>query len=711
MASIETSNFRVLAQHDAQLMRLGRLAERYFAEDPNTCLLKLRQLTEGLAQLVASKVGAFSSIEEKQADLLSRLQSHGILPREVATLFHQVRKAGNEANHAPQLRGGSHHRTALTMLRFSWQLTIWFHRTFEDERFASGPFLPPQSPTDESSELKAELESLRVELDSFRAAHQQTTEALNNARSEAETLASERSFWEGMAAEAEQAKHALAQRLQALQTQNATQSPTAFGALVGKANAAAATLQLSEADARRLIDQQLAQAGWTADSTTLTYAKGARPQPGKHLAIAEWPTDSGPADYMLFSGLQPLAVVEAKRRNIDVSAALQQAKRYSRGFIAVADTQLHSQNWGSNGEFRVPFAFSANGRPYLRQLATKSGVWFCDLRRPDKIGHALDGWYTPEGLQSLLRRDEDRANAELTQTGFEYGFALRHYQQNAIRETERRIAQGQREILLAMATGTGKTKTCVALIYRLLNAQRFRRILFLVDRSALGEQAANAFKDTRMERFQTFADTFGIKELDTQTPAADTAVHLATVQGMMKRVLSPADGVAPPTVDQYDCIIVDECHRGYTLDREMSDTELGFRSFDDYISKYRRVLDYFDAVKIGLTATPALHTTQIFGAPAYSYSYREAVVDGFLTDYEPPIKLYTELSSKGMTWRVGEEVKVYHADRGQIELFKRRTKSNCRWTTSTGKSSPVPSTRPSAAIWLRSSTPAAGIRP
>jgi type I restriction enzyme R subunit len=60
-------------------------------------------------------------------------------------------------------------------------------------------------------------------------------------------------------------------------------------------------------------------------------------------------------------------------------------------------------------------------------------------------------------------------------------------------------------------------------------------------------------------------------------------------------VLFPADGVAPPTVDQYDCIVIDECHRGYTLDREMSDTELSFRGFDDYISKYRRVLDYFDA--------------------------------------------------------------------------------------------------------------------
>ena len=74
--------------------------------------------------------------------------------------------------------------------------------------------------------------------------------------------------------------------------------------------------------------------------------------------------------------------------------------------------------------------------------------------------------------------------------------------------------------------------------------------------------------------------------------------------------------------------MVDECHRGYLLDRELSDTELSFRSYDDYISKYRRVLDYFDAVKIGLTATPALHTTSDLRRPIFTYSYREAVIDG-----------------------------------------------------------------------------------
>ena len=96
---------------------------------------------------------------------------------------------------------------------------------------------------------------------------------------------------------------------------------------------------------------------------------------------------------------------------------------------------------------------------------------------------------------------------------------------------------------------------------------------------------------------------------------------------------------APPPVDQYDCIIVDECHRGYLLDRELSDAELTFRGYEDYVSKYRRVVEYFDAVKVGLTATPALHTVEIFGRPVYTYSYRDAVIDGYLVDHEPPVQI------------------------------------------------------------------------
>ncbi|MBC2731495.1 type I restriction-modification system endonuclease [Thiobacillus sp.] len=662
----KSSNFSHLSAHDEQLVRLGLLAERYFAEDPNTCLLKLRQLTELLAQLIASKIGLYVSPEEKQVDLLRRLQDHGIVPREVGSLFAEVRKAGNAANH--RLDGDP--RTALTCLRLTWQLSLWFHRTFKDAAYKSGPFVPPTPSGDESAELQAELAQLRVELDKYRVAHNEATQQLDATRSQAQQSEEERAFWENMAAEAEAAKSELSKRLETMQAQAEAQPGPVIAQFVTAANTAASAIQINEADTRKLIDEQLAAAGWTVDSSSLTYAKGARPQRNKNLAIAEWPTETGPADYVLFVGLTPVAVIEAKRKNIDVSGALQQAKRYSRTFRASEETVLPEINWGEEGAYRVPFAFASNGRPYLRQLATKSGVWFCDLRRAENRSHALDGWYTPKGLTDLIKRDEAKAHEQLDNAPFNYGFSLRYYQQDAIRAAEQAIEAGQREMLLAMATGTGKTKTCIALIYRLLKAQRFNRILFLVDRSALGIQAADAFKDTRMENLQTFADIFGIKELEEQTPDDDTMVHIATVQGMVQRVLFTSDETNPPAVDQYDCIVVDECHRGYLLDRELSDTELTFRGYDDYISKYRRVLDYFDAVKVGLTATPALHTSKIFGPPIYTYSYREAVIDGFLVDYEPPIQITTELSANGIQWKVGENVQVYDTKRDQIELYK-----------------------------------------
>ena len=225
-------------------------------------------------------------------------------------------------------------------------------------------------------------------------------------------------------------------------------------------------------------------------------------------------------------------------------------------------------------------------------------------------------------------------------------------------------------MLLAMATGTGKTKTCIALIYRLLKAQRFRRVLFLVDRSALGEQAANAFKDTRMESLQTFADIFGIKELDEQKPDTDTAVHIATVQGMVQRVLYPAKTTAPPPVDQYDCIVVDECHRGYLLDRELSDTELEFREL--------RRLHLEVPPRAGLLRrgedrphrhAGAAHHADLRRA-VFTYSYREAVIDGYLVDHEPPVQINTELSSDGIAWRVGRSRwRSTTRGRNQIDLF------------------------------------------
>ncbi|MCF3650059.1 type I restriction-modification system endonuclease [Synoicihabitans lomoniglobus] len=660
------SNFSFLQEHDEQLLRLGLLAERYFTEDPNTCLLKFRQLAEILAQTAAAYVGVYKEEQEGQYELLSRLARQGILPRDISQLFSEIRRTGNEASHA--IAGD--HSLALDMLKVAWQLSVWFHRTFKAPKFRSGAFIPPRPPEEESDSLRARLKELSNQLAAQSAAKLQAQQQLESLSFELHAAKDETSFWENMATEADAESAALKQRLAAQQATSKDQPKSKTNSLVGAAKRAAKNIHLDESETRRIIDQQLRDAGWTADTENLRHAKGTRPEKGRNLAIAEWPTETGPADYVLFVGLTPIAVVEAKRKNVNVSSSLQQDKRYSRGFQPSAETVMHDRNWGTEKEFRIPFVYSTNGRPYLLQLATHSGIWFCDIRRPDNLATALQGWHSPEGLTELLKRDDDAAHAKLTEETFSYGFTVRDYQQKAILAVEREIVAGQRTMLLAMATGTGKTKTCIALIYRLLKTQRFRRILFLVDRSALGEQAANAFKDTRMESLQTFADIFGIKELDEPEPETATSVHLATVQGMVARVLNPSESALPPTVDQYDCVVVDECHRGYLLDREMSDTELSFRSQEDYISNYRRVLDYFDAVKIGLTATPALHTSEIFGPPVYTYSYREAVIDGYLIDHEPPIRIETKLSKQGIIWKKGEDVSVLKSNASQVELFK-----------------------------------------
>ncbi|HLP92028.1 MAG TPA: type I restriction-modification system endonuclease [Nostocaceae cyanobacterium] len=651
----ESLNFSFLAVHDQQLVRLGTLAERYFTDDPNTCLIKLRQFGELLAQLAAAKIGLYEVPEERQVILLNRLRDRGLIKGEVEQLFHELRKIGNTATH--ELSGN--HRTALSGLKYARALGIWFHRVFtKDPTFHPGAFIPPSDPKTETETLKAELGQLREEL-------KQQLSAVELAQTLAEVEAQRRIVAEDLAQEALAKVQEVEEHLNEIQTQAEKESQQTIQQTINIAQIAEGNVFLDERETRKLIDAQLQGAGWEADSEILTYQNGIRPQKGKNLAIAEYPTTNGRADYALFCGLQIVAVVEAKRQSKDVSeGALNQAKRYSEGFRVLGEEVLA----GTWGNYHVPFVFATNGRPYLPQLATKSGIWFCDLRRPTNTRRCLSTWYSPEGLLDVLTQDIDQAHTRLAQEGFNYGLELRDYQIRAIQAVESALAREKRLLLLAMATGTGKTKTCIGLVYRLLKTKRFRRILFLVDRTALGEQTDNAFKDSRMENLQSFADIFEIKGLKDTEPDRDTKVQIATVQSMVKRVLYPADNANLVTPDQYDCIVVDECHRGYLLDRELSDREIEFRDFNDYISKYRRVLEHFDAVKIGLTATPALHTTQIFGEPVYTYSYREAVIDGWLIDHEPPFQIRTRLSEEGMVWNVGEEMEFFHPQTGQLDL-------------------------------------------
>ena len=675
---MHTSNFEFLKAHEPLLLQLATTAERAFVPDPNTTLFKLRQLGEALAQDIATRLGIEFEERASQLDLLRMIQREVDLGREVTDTFHDIRKLGNEATHGFT----STHREAKQALRLAWTLCGWYHRTFGDagKKWRPGTFITPEDPGARVREMEERIALLeRAQQASQRELNvaQQLAEAEAQKASElakyADTIKEEAEVWQAVAQEQEAALVKARQEFEA-------HLPGAGGAYFNLNSQAIeetkeaikhSTWYETEAETRLRIDQQLRDAGWEADTENLRHAKGTRPEAGRCMAIAEWPTASGPADYILFNGLTAIATVEAKKASKSVQGDIDQAERYSRDIQDTAEVELPGAGWAIdplNPEseiFRVPFAFATNGRPYLDQHKELSGIWFRDLRRPQNHRRVNDGWYGPEGLQNLLKQDLDEAEEKLRNQHFNFDFHLRPYQIEAIRSIEDAIVVGQNDILLAMATGTGKTKTAIALIYRLLQAQRFRRILFLVDRSALGEQAADAFETTKMLNQQSFADTFNIKGLAEASPDSDTQVHVATVQGMVKRTLLATDD--QPTVDQYDCIVVDECHRGYLLDRELDEVEVTFRSEGDYISKYRRVVDYFDAVKIGLTATPALHTTQIFGEPVFIYSYREAVIDGYLIDHEPPIHIKTRHNQEGIDYGVGEKLAYYDATKQNID--------------------------------------------
>lgn len=672
---MRSANFDFLSAHDTQLVRLGALAERYFKDDPNTCLMKLRQFGEFLAQLTAAKAGLLTSPDEAQLDLLRRLKFERVVPPEAGDIFHQLRVAGNRATHSQ----AGNHAEALTALKLSRAVGIWFHRTFSDLNYAAGPFVPPPDPAEAAQALHEELARLRRDLEGTRTQAEkdrQRTEAEARARLSVEERArkeeEDRALWEQLAHEAESAKSALLGQLEALQSTVAEATTETTAAIVAQAEAAAREINIDEAATRTLIDEQFRVRGWEADTTTLRYSLGTRPTRGRNMAIAEWPTESGPADYALFVGTRSIGVVEAKRRNKNVSAHVDQAQRYARGFRFDGGAEPIGDPWvDSTGDrFLVPFVFSTNGRPYLKQIETESGIWFRDTRKAFNHRRALSDWPTPDGLQGQLEIDAEAAATDLKARPFEFGFPLRSYQKQAIEAVEGAIEQGRREMLLAMATGTGKTKLAIAMLYRLLAAKRFRRVCFVVDRNALGKQAAGEFETTRIVSAKTFADIFGLKGLDDVTPESETKVHICTIQGLVKRVLYAQDPADVPAIDQYDLMVVDECHRGYLLDREMSDAELSFRSQDDYVSKYRRVLEHFDAVKIGLTATPALHTVSIFGDPIFKYSYREAVIDGYLIDHEPPVQITTALSQAGIIFAKDEAIELIDPRTGTIDLVR-----------------------------------------
>lgn len=674
------SNFHFLEAHSKSLAALGLAAEKIFPHDPPSCVAKLRLLAEAIAKDIASHIG-LSAQPSTQAELIRSIDQRLGLDPQLRQMFHLLRIRGNDAVH--EVGAAIGYREALESLKVAREVALWFHRTFgSNPQFKPGAFRLPDDPSQRLNELQDQIEDLNTRLSSAQALssdHGVMQQLLQQQAEQEKALAAqalqERDIYEQLANEAsttiEQLKAELLKTQAAAATAQAP-SPETVRTWSDRSRKAAQLVQMDEAATRLIIDQMLRDAGWQADTVKLTHAKGARPVRGKNLAISEWPTQGmESADYILFAGLTPIAVVEAKRLNLNIAGKIGQAERYARGFLLTADVDAAWKNepvpqpWkdGQGGIFQIPFAYSCNGRPYIKQHEQSSGTWFRDLRSTGNLSKPLQGFHSPAGLADLLQRDIALAQDKLQQEATAY-LGLRSYQVDAISAVEHSLAQGQRSSLLAMATGTGKTRTVIGLIYRLLKTERFKRILFLVDRTALGDQALEAFDEMLLEQNMPLSKLYNIAELGDMAVEAEDRVQVTTVQAMVKRIFASD---SPPPVDLFDCVIVDEAHRGYTLDQDMTEGELELRDANQYLSSYRRVLDYFDAFKVGLTATPAKHTSDIFGHPIYTYSYREAVADDWLIDHEPPIRYTTLLTENGIHFDKGDTVESIHLNTGEID--------------------------------------------
>ena len=614
------SNFDFLKEKFPVLANFGELAEKYLYSDSNSCLLKLGMIGETIVNLIFIYDRIDLPVDNTSANRIHTLYREGVVTSDLADILHGLRKIRNKAVHEnyASVEDGK------IFIQMAYSLTEWFMQTYGDWNYQNKPF---------------EMPDKNVRLEIVDKEKEQTEE---------EKLIAEASKVAAMA-------------LSVKKEERKSQAGKAMRQRVK-----------SEAETRYLIDQQLRKVGWEVDTQKLRYSKETRPEKGRNIAIAEWPTDStvgkkGFADYALFIDERLVAIIEAKAIHKDIPSVIDyQCKDYSRN-VRAEDEKYQIGMWRN---YKVPFVFATNGRPYLEQYDTKSGVWFLDLRKSDNAPKALKGWMSPTGMLELLERDIAAKDQALQDMPYDLlrdkdGLNLRDYQLKAIQAAEHAILNGQQNILLAMATGTGKTRTILGMIYRFLKTGRFRRILFLVDRTSLGKQATDVFEEVKLEELMTLDDIYNIKGLEDKVIDKETKLQVATVQSMVKRILYN-EGDTMPAVTDFDLVIIDEAHRGYILDKEMGEDELLYRDQIDYQSKYRSVVEYFDAIKIALTATPALQTTEIFGQPVYKYTYREAVIEGYLVDHDAPHQLTTKLSKEGIHYKKGDIVTRYDSITGEI---------------------------------------------
>lgn len=374
--------------------------------------------------------------------------------------------------------------------------------------------------------------------------------------------------------------------------------------------------QRPEDIARDSIDQKLRQAGWLVQKL-----KDYNPNAGLGVAVREYPTSTGPADYVLFIDRQPVGIIEAKAESYGqkITTVEEQSARYA------------TSDFKHINEAEIAFLYESTGiitRFTNRNDPEPRSREVFNFHRPE----TLESWYTDgkntlrKKLQSIPALNPDHLPAS------EIG--LRDCQERAITNIEKSFSEARPRALIQMATGSGKTYTAISIMYRLLKYTGKRRILFLVDTINLGEQAEQEMiVFSPHDDNRKFTELYNAQIITLPHVPSGVQVYICTIQRMYsilkgepldealeqegleeyeKHIKEPLlvvyNSAIPP--EFFDFIFIDECHRSiYNL--------------------WRQVLDYYDSFLIGLTATPDSRTFGFFNQNVVSeYTHEQAVADG-----------------------------------------------------------------------------------
>lgn len=413
------------------------------------------------------------------------------------------------------------------------------------------------------------------------------------------------------------------------------------------------------------IDKLLVKTGWK-----LLKPNSSIPKTGNY-ATQEVEIKGKFADYILYSEGKPIAIIEAKKEgDVSLESALQQAKnRYE---------ERINEKYDDSPNYNIPFIYAVNTKRDGNDNLIPN-IQFWDLREKKSRHRELFSFYTPRGLL-LLYQNNTKYSEELlldTHPLYHRGGKLRDYQAEAVENIEKCISKGNRKMLVHMATGTGKTFTITTSINRLMQTKRAKRVLFLVDRRELVRQTITEFSKFEVKPGRKFNEEYEVyrdkslkdeddenwqfnsknisKALIKEPNIGNAHVFVTTIQSMFRWIKgkeekimseeeydnfmsdeSPIEYNSEIPIDAFDLIISDECHRSI-------------------YNQWKVVLDYFDAMQIGLTATPTARTKAYFEEMVFDYGLTKAIEKGFLVDYDI-VRIRTDSTNEGAVLKEGTSV-------------------------------------------------------